>query len=98
MCTSILEIVTIDGAARNGDSWFKPTHAVVTYDHPHVALLADGINIDFMRDDSDPSMRAAVELTLESAKALRGALNRVIEAAEIEEAEARRLPKIVKAA
>jgi hypothetical protein len=98
MCTSIVEIVAVDGAARNGDSWFKPTHAVVTYDHPHVAMLSDGINIDFMRDDSDPSTRAAVELTLESAKALCGALSRAIEAAEIEEAKLRRSPEIVKAA
>ena len=98
MCTSIVEIVTVDGAARNGDSWFKPTHAVVTYDHPHIALLADGINIDFVRADSDPSTRAAVELTLESAKTLHGALTRAIEAAEFEEAEVRRPAKVVKAA
>jgi hypothetical protein len=98
MCTSIVEIVEVEGAAKNGDAWFQPTHAVVTYDHPHVALLPDGSNIDFMREDSDPSTRAAVELTLESAKALHAALTRAIEAAEIEEAEARRPPKIVKAA
>ena len=98
MCTSIVEIVAVDGAARNGDSWFNPTHAVVSYDHPHVALLADGVNIDFMREGCDPSTRAAVELTLESAKALYAALGRTIEAAEIEEAEARRPAKLVKAA
>ena len=98
MCTSIVEIVAVDGAAKNGDSWFKPTHAVVTYDHPHVALLSDGVNIDFMRDECGPSTRAAVELTLESAKALHAALARTIEAAEIEEAEARRPAETVKAA
>ncbi|MFT6581257.1 MAG: hypothetical protein ACJAU6_001690 [Alphaproteobacteria bacterium] len=98
MCTSILEIVPVEGAAKNGDSWFKPTHAVVTYDHPHVALLADGVNIDFMQEGSGPSTRAAVELTLESAKALHAALARTIEAAEIEEAEARRPVRMVKAA
>jgi hypothetical protein len=98
MCTSIVEIVPVEGAAKNGDAWFKPTHAVVTYDHPHVALLADGVNIDFMREGSGPSTRAAVELTLESAKALHAALARTIEAAEIEEAEVRRPARMVKAA
>ncbi|MBT5051031.1 MAG: hypothetical protein HOM58_21200 [Rhodospirillaceae bacterium] len=98
MCTSIVEIVAVEGAARNGDSWFNPTQAVVTYDHPHVALLADGVNIDFMRDGCAPSTRAAVELTLESAKALHAALARTIEAAEIQEAEAHRPTRMVKAA
>lgn len=92
MCTSIVERVAVDGAAKNGNKWFRPTEAVVTYDHPHHALLEDGVNIDFMRDDEGPGTRAAVELTLESAKALHAALAKVIAEAEIEEAEARRLP------
>ena len=90
MCTSIVEIVAVDGAARNGETWFKPTHAVVTYDHPHIALLPDAVCIDFLRDDHGPGTRAAVELSLGSAKALREALTRVIEEAETEEAVARR--------
>lgn len=98
MCTSIVEIVEVEGAAKNGEAWFKPTHAVVTYDHPHVALLPDGINIDFLREDSGPSTRAAVELSLESAKALHAALGRAIAEADAEEAEARELLRVVQAA
>ena len=37
----------------------------------------------------DPGARAAVEITLESAKALRAALDRAIAAADYEEAEVR---------
>ena len=85
MCTSIVEIVAAEGAAKNGESWFPVAQAVVAYDHPRHALLDDGIAIDFFNDAGEPGVRAAVELTLDSAKALRDALDRAIEAAEIEE-------------
>jgi hypothetical protein len=86
MCTSIVEIVDAEGAGKGNDGWFKVSHAVVSYDHPHHALLEDAISIDFVNQARGPGDRAAVELTLESAKALSGALARAIAAAEIEEA------------
>lgn len=85
MCTSIVEIVSASGAGRGSDGWFDLTHSVVSYDHPHHALLEEAITIDFMNLSLGPDARAAVELTLESAKALSGALTRAIAAAEIEE-------------
>ena len=90
MCTSIVEIVGADGAGRGSDGWFHLTQAVVSYDHPHHALLEDAINIDFLNTALGPGARVAVELTLESAKALSGALTRAIAAAEIEEGGRRR--------
>src|SRR5271156_1955578 len=85
MCTSIVEVVGADGAGKGGDGWFDLTHSVVSYDHPHHALLEEAITIDFVNAALGPGARVAVELTLESAKALSGALSRAIEAAEIEE-------------
>jgi hypothetical protein len=85
MCTSIVEIVGADGAGKGGDGWFKLTNAVVSYDHPHHALLEEAITIDFMNSALGAGTRVAVELTLESAKELSGALLRAIAAAEIEE-------------
>ena len=85
MCTSIVEIVGAVGAGKGGDGWFNLTHSVVSYDHPHHALLEEAITIDFMNSALGPGTRVAVELTLESAKELSGALARAIEAAEIEE-------------
>jgi hypothetical protein len=87
MCTSIVEIVGADGAGKGGDGWFPLTHAVVSYDHPHHAFLAEAITIDFVNETMGPEARAAVEITLDSAKALRAALDRAITAAEIEESE-----------
>ena len=85
MCTSIVEIVDADGMGKGEDGWFKLTHSVVSYDHPHHALLEEAITIDFVNAALGPGARVAVELTLESAKELSGALTRAIAAAEIEE-------------
>ncbi len=89
MCTSIVEIVPAVGAGRGADGWFALSHAVVSYDHPSHALLNDAILIDFVNRGLNPGDRAAVELTLDSARALHEALARAIAAAEAEEAETR---------
>jgi len=85
MCTSIVEIVGASGAGKTGDGWIDLTNAVVSYDHPHHALLEEAITIDFVNRALGPEARVAVELTLESAKELSLALARAIAAAEIEE-------------
>jgi len=89
MCTSIIEIVPAEGMAKRGDAWFALSHAVVAYDHARHAPLGDVITLDFLNRALEPGARAGVELTLETAKALRAALERAIAAAEFEEAEVR---------
>ena len=85
MCTSIVEIVSASGAGKSSDGWIDLTHSVVSYDHPHHALLEEAITIDFLNATLGPGARVAVELTLASAKALNAALTRAIAAAELEE-------------
>ncbi|MCH9672754.1 MAG: hypothetical protein K0U93_15060 [Gammaproteobacteria bacterium] len=85
MCTSIVERVNAAGAGRSKSGWFRLTHAVVAYDHPQHALLEEAVTLDFVNHALGTDARAAVELTLESAKALHAALAKVIEAAETEE-------------
>jgi hypothetical protein len=87
MCTSIVEVADAEGAGKGSDGWFALTHSVVSYDHPHHALLEEAITIDFVNRALGPGARVAVELTLEAAKNLHEALTRAIAAAEIEEAE-----------
>ncbi len=82
MCTSVVEIVKAEGAGVSAGGWFPVTSAVVSYDHPHHALLEDAITIDFVNPDLGPGARAAVEITLESAKELAAALARAIAGAE----------------
>ena len=85
MCTSIVEIADAEGAGKSREGWFSLTHSVVAYDHPQHALLEEAVTLDFVNSSKGASARAAVELTLESAKALHAALATVIEAAENEE-------------
>jgi hypothetical protein len=101
MCTSIIEVVGAEGMAKRGDEWFELSTAVVAYDHARHANLGDVITLDFINGALDPGARAGVELTLETAKQLRAALDRAIEAAEFEETEVRgkgAMPVIVRAA
>ena len=88
MCTSIVEVVEVEGAGCGKNGWFPVTRAIVTYDHPQVAPFErDTINLDFMNPDRSASDRAGVELTLEAAKALHEALRQVNKEAEAEERE-----------
>ena len=87
MCTSVVELVRAEGAGVSESGWFPVTSAAVTYDHPHHALLEDAITIDFVNSDLGPGARAAVEITLDTAKALVVALTRAIAAAEEMEGE-----------
>ena len=89
MCTSIIEIVPAEGMAKRGDQWFPLSQAVVAYDHARHAPLGDVITLDFLNGTLGAGARAGVELTLESAKDLRAALDRAIAAADFEEAEVR---------
>ena len=89
MCTSIIEIARAEGMAKRGDQWFPLTRSVVAYDHARHAPLGDVITLDFTNPSLDAGARAAVELTLETAKELRAALDRAIAAAELEETEVR---------
>ena len=101
MCTSIVEITRAEGMAKREDTWFPLSHAVVAYDHARHALAGDVITLDFINTELEPGARAGIELTLETAKELRAALDRAILAAEFEEAEVRgkgAVPAIVRAA
>ncbi len=89
MCTSIIEVTDVEGMAKRGDDWFPLSQAVIAYDHARHAPLGDVITLDFLNRNLDPGARAGIELTLESARALRAALDRAIAAAEVEEADLR---------
>jgi hypothetical protein len=89
MCTSIIEIARAEGVAKRGEEWFPLSQAVVAYDHARHAPLGDVITLDFINTGLDAGARAGIELSLETAKELRAALDRAIAAAEFEEAEVR---------
>jgi len=87
VCTSIVEIAKAEGSGKGAEGWFDLTNSVVSYDHPHHALLEEAITIDFVNATLGPNARVAVEITLQSAKELSAALSRAIAAAEVVESE-----------
>jgi hypothetical protein len=87
MCTSIVEVVGVEGAGKAESGWFALDRAVVSYDHPHHALFEEAITLDFVNTGLGPGARVAVELSLETAKHLSAALARAIAAAETAESE-----------
>src|ERR1700730_13958340 len=89
MCTSIIEIARAEGMAKRGDEVFPLSRAVGAYDPARHAPLGDVITLDFINTNLEAGARAGIELSLETAKELRAALDRAIAAAEFEEAEVR---------
>ena len=78
MCTNIATTARIAGSAKTATGWIKVNEATIVFDHATHAWLDHALRIDFI----GASDRAAVELDLASARALRERLDEVITAAE----------------
>ena len=64
--------LSMTGSAKGpGSAWFAVTDATVYFDHPVHAMAEHTLNIDFAAPARGPSARVAVELTADSARALR---------------------------
>jgi hypothetical protein len=74
MCTYNTEKVEITGSGKGTSGWFSLTDATVYFDHPVHAMAEHTLNIDFLNPAKGPAARVAVELTVESARALAAAI------------------------
>ena len=70
------------GAAKGGAGWFPVSVANVGFDHAVGSRFDHALLLDFADPAKGPSARVAVELDLETGRALMAALASVIEAAE----------------
>jgi hypothetical protein len=82
MCTMIARQVAIEGSGRGAGGWFAVRQANVSYDHPFYAPMEHALNIDFVNEAQGPGARVAVELTVESARALIETIRAVLARAE----------------
>ncbi len=82
MCTMIVRQTAIDGSGKGAAGWFPVRQANVSYDHPFHVPLEHALNIDFVNEGQGPGARVAVELTVQSARALVEAILGVLEEAE----------------
>jgi hypothetical protein len=81
MCTYVTEKIKLTGSGKGADGWFGLTDASVYFDHPVHAPAEHSLNIDFLNPGQGPSARVAVELTVESARALAQAIEAALAAA-----------------
>jgi hypothetical protein len=81
MCTYVTEKIKLTGSGKGADGWFGLTDASVYFDHPVHAPAEHSLNIDFLNPGRGPSARVAVELTVESARALAQAIEAALAAA-----------------
>ena len=82
MCTMIAQQIKIEGSGKGTAGWFKLAEADVSYDHPFDAPFEHALNLDLVNDSLGPGARVAVELSLDSARALVEAIQAVLAQAE----------------
>lgn len=82
MCTYISNQAEVTGAGKAGNGWFRVTKATVGFDHPTHTTADHAILLDFTGRADELSTRIAVELDLESGRALLATLAETISAAE----------------
>lgn len=82
MCTMIAMHADIKGCGKGTQGWFPVTGAVVGFDHPAASEAEHALLLDFVNHDLGPSARVAVEMDLESGRALIAQLQAAIDAAE----------------
>ena len=80
MCTNIATKTPVTGSAKTARGWSRVNEATMSFDHATHLWTEHALRMDFVGTiDAD---RVAVELDLESAKALLGQLGEIIDAAE----------------
>lgn len=82
MCTMIAQQINITGSGKGAAGWFALGEADVSYDHPFDAPFEHALNIDFVNEALGPGARVAVELSVDSARALVESIQAVLAQAE----------------
>lgn len=82
MCTHIACTAPVTGSGKGGAGWFPLKHVSVGYDHATQGVDEHALLLDFVNYDIGLGARVAVELDLQSAKALLATLQSVIAEAE----------------
>jgi hypothetical protein len=82
MCTMIAATTPVRGMGKGPKDWFPVTRATVGYDHTTHSADEHAVLIDFTNYDLGLDARVALELDLDSGRALLAQLQSAIEQAE----------------
>jgi hypothetical protein len=83
MCSWITEKTAVEAHGKGVSEWTPLTTATVYYDHPVASPLDHALIIDFLNQEAGPGARVAVELSVDSARALVRAIEAALEAGEV---------------
>jgi hypothetical protein len=82
MCTMISLRTPVKGGGKGASGWFPLSQVNIGYDHASFMRQEHAVLLDFVNPGINPSARVAVELDVDSAKALVTQLQAAIQAAE----------------
>jgi Family of unknown function (DUF6295) len=82
MCTMITATTPVRGMGKGSNGWFPVTRATVGYDHTTHSADEHAVLVDFTNYDLGLDARVALELDLDSGRALLTQLQSAIEQAE----------------
>jgi hypothetical protein len=82
MCTMIAVTRPMAGVGKGSEGWFPVTQATVGYDHTSHSLEEHALLLDFVNYEIGTDARVALEIDLESGRALVAQLQEAIAAAE----------------
>jgi hypothetical protein len=82
VCTMIAVTTMISGAGKGEDGWFPVNQATVGYDHSTHTNDEHALLLDFVNYDIGTNARVAVELDIDSGRALIAQLQEAITQAE----------------
>jgi len=86
MCTNIATKTPVNGSAKTASGWMRVNEATMSFDHATHVWLDHALRIDFLDANNEYADRVAVELDLESARALLERLDEIVDAADRSEA------------
>jgi hypothetical protein len=82
MCTMISLRTPVSGGGKGASGWFPVTQVNIGYDHTSYLRQEHALLLDFVNPSINPGARVAVELDLDSGRALVAQLQAAIKAAE----------------
>ena len=82
MCTMISLRTPVTGGGKGASGWFPVTQVNIGYDHTSYLRQEHALLLDFVNPSINPGARVAVELDLDSGRALVAQLQAAIKAAE----------------
>lgn len=78
MCTNIARTTSIAGSAKIASGWIKVSELTMSFDHAGHLWVDHALRMDFVDGRGDNGGRVAIELDLQSARAMAERLNEIV--------------------